>query len=757
MSPERSPWAGWTNAEVYDAFVRERSIYRALNEQLAVLAEIATARRVLDLACGAGATAEACLARLPADGALVGVDASEAMVSLARRRIHDPRARFAVAPAAAIERVVDGPFDRAVSNAAFWQFPTRRPVLAALARLLAPEALLVFNVPAERVAREERHRSTRSRSPWRGRSSAPTGRPFPRTPTTLDPERLERRLTEAGFAPAGRERFEVRCHQEELMELMEIPAMLRPITPGLSDDERHAALRAARERSDPAQPVKVPWIYFLCRRRTPLTRSQALRDLAQQLGQAARIDRLDQVLVEPGVERAATILRLTEPGQRDQAAAAVAERLAQPPGHLVAVEVRQPDVDQCHLGRAVGPRRPPGPRLRSTPRSRGSPRCRAAPPSPPGPRGCPPPAAPRRRPAAGRAPAPRRRTVLGRAPPRAPPRSALRDRQPDDHLRPGPGAVAARLDGAVVELHQPAGQVQPHPQAALGRVPSPRPLGERIEDRLEVLRLDAHPLVADADLHQSPSRRAVTSIACASGVYLIALRSRFEITCSRRIGSPRAGSGSSGRSTASRWRPFRPARSGSRGRARRRRAGRALSRRMSIRPMLSRERSSRSSTMRVRCPTWRRTSAVCWRRTRVSTSSQGEDLRCGGDGRQRVAQLVAEQRQELVLVPVGLRQPLHQVADLVLAAARPEGGLDRAQQGRQVDRALEQGDVGHRTEAVDDLPDAVVVPDQDDHRQVRPDRLAREALGEAARPRPAPEPPGRGSRCRPPRLTDSKS
>jgi len=265
MGAERSPWSGWQNAEVYDAFVRERSIYRALNERLAVLAEISTAHRVLDLACGAGATADACLAQLPADGALVGVDASEAMVSLARGRIRDPRARFEVAAAATIERVVDGPFDRAVSNAAFWQFPTRRPVLAALGRLLAPEALLVFNVPAERVAHEASpvHPFQVALAREIERSS---GRPFPRTPTTVDPERLERRLAEAGFEPLGRERFEVRCRQDELMELMEIPAMLRPITPGLSEAERRTALGAARERSDPGQPVTVPWVYFLSRR-----------------------------------------------------------------------------------------------------------------------------------------------------------------------------------------------------------------------------------------------------------------------------------------------------------------------------------------------------------------------------------------------------------------------------------------------------------------------------------------------------------
>jgi len=265
MSREGSPWAGWANAEIYDAFVREGSVYRALNEHLAALAEIGDARRVLDLACGGGATAQACLALLPPAGELVGVDASEAMVAVARDRVRDPRARFAVASAAAVERVARGPFDRAVSNAAFWQFPTSRPVLAALGRLLVPGGLLVFNVPAERVRGE-----TAPVHPFQvalaREIEASTGRPFPRTATLVDPERLDRRLGEAGFASERRERFDIRCRQSELMELMEIPAMLQPITPALSEQERLAAVGAARERSDPEQRVSVPWIYFVARR-----------------------------------------------------------------------------------------------------------------------------------------------------------------------------------------------------------------------------------------------------------------------------------------------------------------------------------------------------------------------------------------------------------------------------------------------------------------------------------------------------------
>lgn len=261
-----SPWSGWANAEIYDAFAREHTIYRQLNEHLVRAAEIATAHRVLDLACGTGLTAEACLAVMPPDSQLVGADASSEMVGLARSRVSDPRARFEIVPAARVGRSLDGPFDRAVSNAAFWQFPTRRPVLSALAQLLGPGALFAFNIPAERLTGEatEMHpfQAALARAIERKND-----RPFPRTATTLDPKRLEKQLAEAGFETVHRERLEVRCRQRELMELMEIPAMLHPMTPDLDEAGRGKILEEARRRADPDQRVRVPWIVFVASRR----------------------------------------------------------------------------------------------------------------------------------------------------------------------------------------------------------------------------------------------------------------------------------------------------------------------------------------------------------------------------------------------------------------------------------------------------------------------------------------------------------
>ena len=50
--------------------------------------------------------------------------------------------------------------------------------------------------------------------------------------------------------------------QEELVELMSIPAMIGPLTADLSDEGREQVLARVRRRVELSLPVEVPWIYF---------------------------------------------------------------------------------------------------------------------------------------------------------------------------------------------------------------------------------------------------------------------------------------------------------------------------------------------------------------------------------------------------------------------------------------------------------------------------------------------------------------
>lgn len=259
------PWSDWTNAAVYAGFVRERSLYGDLNRELVERADLGRARRVLDLACGTGATARACLARMPGDAELVGVDASTPMVEMARAEVADPRARFLVAPAASVHRVVTGTFDRALCNAAFWQFPAPAVVLASLARVLEPGARLVFNVPTARLAGEASPVQPLQAALARAveaRLDEPLGWAEP----WLAVDRLEELVVEQGFRPLAREQVRDVRSQGELLELMEIPAMIARTAPDLSPEDRVAVLAEVAETLDREATQEVAWSYFVAER-----------------------------------------------------------------------------------------------------------------------------------------------------------------------------------------------------------------------------------------------------------------------------------------------------------------------------------------------------------------------------------------------------------------------------------------------------------------------------------------------------------
>lgn len=257
-------WRGWDNAEIYDAFVRRHRIYRRLNQKMVEMADLDRARRVLDLGCGTGATALACLRVLDPDAELIGVDASAEMVEVARANVFDPRASFVVAGAAGLADAVAAPFDRIVCNAAFWQFPSPGAVFRALAAVAGPGALVVWNVPAERV-RGERPRIHPFQVALARAVEAATGSPIGSSPTAVDLDALRRVARDAGFATDPPVRLEYRGQQGELIELMSIPAMIRPLTPDLDDEERDALLDDARRRVDPEENVVVPWVYVIHR------------------------------------------------------------------------------------------------------------------------------------------------------------------------------------------------------------------------------------------------------------------------------------------------------------------------------------------------------------------------------------------------------------------------------------------------------------------------------------------------------------
>jgi len=96
---------------------------------------------ILEPGCGTGLYTRMLLDAFRG-ASVVGVDISEAMVRVAKRRIDDPRVRFAVADA---EEITAGRYDLVTSNATFQWFLSLPRTLARMAALLSGGGVLTFS------------------------------------------------------------------------------------------------------------------------------------------------------------------------------------------------------------------------------------------------------------------------------------------------------------------------------------------------------------------------------------------------------------------------------------------------------------------------------------------------------------------------------------------------------------------------------------------------------------------------------------
>lgn len=95
-------------------------------------------RTVLDLACGSGALLSILDARLPAEARLLGVDMSPDELALARARLPEGRADLVEGRAQQLDHLGDGSVDAVLCHWALTLMDPVAPVLAEIARVLAP-------------------------------------------------------------------------------------------------------------------------------------------------------------------------------------------------------------------------------------------------------------------------------------------------------------------------------------------------------------------------------------------------------------------------------------------------------------------------------------------------------------------------------------------------------------------------------------------------------------------------------------------
>jgi trans-aconitate 2-methyltransferase len=163
--------AGDWNPALYMKFVAERT--RAARDLLAGV-PLEAARRVADLGCGPGNSAELLADRF-AEASIVGLDTSEAMLAHARQRV--PGAHFVRQDIAAWSP--DAPYDLVFANAALQFLPDHQALLPRLFGFVAAGGHLAVQMPI--TLHEASHaamRLTAAEGPW-ARRLAPIVRAQP--------------------------------------------------------------------------------------------------------------------------------------------------------------------------------------------------------------------------------------------------------------------------------------------------------------------------------------------------------------------------------------------------------------------------------------------------------------------------------------------------------------------------------------------------------------------------------------------------
>jgi SAM-dependent methyltransferase len=265
-------WGEEDNARRYDAFARRYPMYRDTSRDLITLARLSADARVLDLACGTGATSREILAVLGPGGRVTGADKSAAMLAVAADSVADPRVSWIQAHAEDVHLHVAGPVDAVVCNSAIWQ--TDLPATTAAVRnVLAAGGRFAFNVGAGFLGqRDDPNFPGDQPSPpsvmreiaeqdyaWRPPTAASRRRRSP-----LSQESICRCLDDAGFEIERVEEFTYAQGADAAWAWLSIPVFTKDMLPGLPYEDRMRVLAKTYARLGPGQ-AESRWVAFAAR------------------------------------------------------------------------------------------------------------------------------------------------------------------------------------------------------------------------------------------------------------------------------------------------------------------------------------------------------------------------------------------------------------------------------------------------------------------------------------------------------------
>jgi len=276
---------GEADARLYAAYCVRHDTYRSTSEHLVAAAAAATARpwagRVVDLACGTGATALAAVERFGTGIDLTCLDKSAHMLALAQAMpaLESVRAKFVHGAGEKLDRLVAPGVDLVLCNSAFWLMDMPS-ALRAIAATLAPGGLFAMSIPGYLVHNRADH-APLSDTPALMAAFARAVHSRQRTAAggyggssySIGEDSLGRSAARAGFEPLGRQACELLESAHTTYDALCMPALLDGYAATLPSDERLPLLNQVWRAHGSAPPTRVAWYAYLFRSTPPQDRT----------------------------------------------------------------------------------------------------------------------------------------------------------------------------------------------------------------------------------------------------------------------------------------------------------------------------------------------------------------------------------------------------------------------------------------------------------------------------------------------------
>jgi len=241
---------GWDDPKTawyYDDFCRRHDRYDQANKALILRAALHPESHVLDLGAGTGGTLKRILPLLGDSGSVTCVEPAGAMRQMGMTLTDDSRVRWR-------ETVPeeDGCCDRILCSAAIWQMQPLDETFRKLGRLLRPDGLICFNIPAQYLGEPDQPGG--GEDPWlvtglinlsRDRTSqAPPAEPLPTA------QEIDALLAESGYQ-SEKWSIKTRLTQGAYRDWLKIPVLTDWLLGDLEPDARAEHIDAAFKNVDP--------------------------------------------------------------------------------------------------------------------------------------------------------------------------------------------------------------------------------------------------------------------------------------------------------------------------------------------------------------------------------------------------------------------------------------------------------------------------------------------------------------------------